>query len=132
MLFLIMCLLAHGVVRTNSHMELNDFIFSHRPSLPSGHEEQYMYARNPKKEELVDEMLEETRQLALKVQEEAAKDDNFDINQIDSFIEKFQDAKCSLKRSAPAGCHSKSPKKFKEDKDVVKVCLLILMYYFGI
>ena len=46
-----------------------------------GHDEQYMYARIPKKETRVEEMLEEMRQLAIKVQEEAVKDPNFEITQ---------------------------------------------------
>lgn len=78
----------------------------------SGHEEQYVYVRNPKKEARVAELLEGTRQLALKVQEEAAKDPDFDISHTDSFIARFQENRGNLRRSAPAGS-TKSAKKMK-------------------
>ena len=60
-------------------------------------------------------MLEETRQLALQVQEEAVKDAEFDIAHTDRFIEKFQEkgAGGNLKRSAPTGIHARSPKRKK-------------------
>ncbi|CAL1534910.1 unnamed protein product [Lymnaea stagnalis] len=80
-----------------------------RHSRSQGHEEQYMYVRNVKKENKVEELLEGTRQLALKIQEEAAKDADFNIGQTDSFIAKFQDTSINLKRSAPTG--SKNAKK---------------------
>nr|KAI8737033.1 hypothetical protein BgiMline_026187 [Biomphalaria glabrata] len=82
-----------------------------RHSRSQGHEEQYTYVRNVKKENRVEELLEGTRKLALKIQEEASKDPDFDISQTDSFISKFQDPSCNLKRSAPTGSRSaKKPK----------------------
>ncbi|XP_035824089.1 uncharacterized protein LOC101862563 isoform X2 [Aplysia californica] len=88
-----------------------------RHSRSQGHEEQYMYVRNPKKEIRVEELLEETRQLAIKVQEEAIKDPEFDIAFTDKFISQFQENRGNLKRSAPTGSNSRSAKKARAAAD---------------
>uniref|UniRef100_A0A0B7BCZ9 C2H2-type domain-containing protein n=1 Tax=Arion vulgaris TaxID=1028688 RepID=A0A0B7BCZ9_9EUPU len=81
-----------------------------RHSRSQGHEEQYTYVRNPKKELRVEELLEGTRQLALKVQEEAAKNPDFDISQTESFIAMFQESRGNLKRTLSPGSSKKSKK----------------------
>ncbi|BFZ20941.1 hypothetical protein BsWGS_23979 [Bradybaena similaris] len=73
-----------------------------RHSRSQAHEEQYTYVRLIKKEARVAELLEGTRQLALKVQDEACKDPDFDIARADIFIAKFQEFRGNLKRSIPA------------------------------
>lgn len=65
--------------------------------LSLAHEEQYTYVRLLKKEARVAELLEGTRQLALKVQDEACKDPDFDIARADIFIAKFQEFRGNLK-----------------------------------
>ncbi|CAG5134508.1 unnamed protein product [Candidula unifasciata] len=81
-----------------------------RHSRSQAHEEQYTYVRNPKKEAKVEELLEATRQLALKVQEEAVRNPDFDMTQADNFISKFQDSKSNLKKNLK-GSNSKQSKK---------------------
>lgn len=79
----------------------------------SGHEEQYQYVRNAKKEQRVEELLQETRNLALQIQEEAFNDPNFDIAKIDTFMSRFQDLKHNLKRT---GSRSSAPRPSKRPR----------------
>ena len=51
----------------------------------------------------MEELLSQARELALKIQDEAVKDPDFDISRTDEFITRFQESRTSLKRSAPLG-----------------------------